>query len=196
MVRGIAAVLMVGVTLGVAMPAFAVEGKPYASMTTGVTFLNDSDLSYPEERGSVDFETGYNLGAALGYDFGPGRVEVEIAYRDNEANRLTRQGTTTEVDGNFSALSFMVNGYYDFRNRSIVTPFVTAGLGYANVDAEDFDDHTVFAYQVGAGVGIALNKQVSLDLGYKYFATDDPEFDEVEAEYSSHNLIAGLRFSF
>ncbi len=187
--------MLVGATLW-AVPAFAVEGKPYASMTTGVTFLEDSDLTSPGVRDSVDFESGYNLGAALGYDFGPGRMEVEIAYRDNEANRISSQGTTTEVDGNFSALSFMVNGYYDFRNRSIVTPFVTAGLGYANVHFEEFDDHTGFAYQVGAGVGIALNKQVSLDLGYKYFATADTKFDEVEADYISHSLTAGLRFSF
>lgn len=195
MVREIAVLMLLGATLW-AVPAFAVEGKPYISMFTGVTLLEDSYLTLPEDKASVDFETGYNFGVALGYDFGSGRVETEIAYRDNEANRISSLGIKTESDGNFSALSFMVNGYLDFRNQSNFTPFITGGLGYSNVDYEDFDDHTGFSYQVGAGVGISLNEQVSLDLGYKYFETENTKFDEVRAEYQAHNLNIGWRVSF
>lgn len=194
MIRAISVVILVCVTFGT-VPAFAAEGKPYISMFTGVTLLEDSYLTLPEDKATVDFETGYNLGVALGYDFGHGRVETEIAYKDNEANRISSQGIKTETDGNFSSLSFMVNGYLDFKNQSIVTPFITAGLGYSNVDYEDFDDHTGFTYQVGAGVGIALNKQISLDLSYRYCETDNTKFDDVRAEYQSHNINIGWRFS-
>ena len=62
----------------------------------------------------------------------------------------------------------------------------------------------VFAYQLAAGVGYVISKQITLDLGYKYFATAKPEFEfsagfgggKVEAEYSSHNIFLGLRYSF
>lgn len=195
MVRGIVALLLIGVTL-VATPAFAVEGKPYISVSTGITMLADSYLTLPEGTANVDFETGYNIGAALGYDFGPARLETKITFRDNEANRISSQGEKTASDGNFSSLSFMVNGYLDFRNRSIVTPFITAGLGYANVEYENFDDHTGFTYLVGGGGAIALNERVSLDLGYTYFETENTKFDNVKAEYKSHNYNIGWRVSF
>ena len=204
MVRRIAVVLLVGATLS-AVPAFAVEGRPYASVTAGATFLADSDFEEEGDTIEAEFDTGYNVGAALGYDFGPGRMEAEIAYRSNEFDKFTYQGVSVSGDGTASALSFMVNGYLDFKNQSAVTPFVTAGLGFANVDVDDVEvagvsvgseDDTVFAYQLGAGLGIALNKEISLDLSYKYFATSDPEFDGTEAEYDSHNINVGLRFSF
>lgn len=202
MINRIAAVLLVGATLG-AVPAFAVEGRPYASVTAGVTALSEIDDKDEGETIEFEFDAGYNVGAALGYDFGPGRVEAEIAYRSNEFDSVSYLGTDFSADGTISALSFMVNGYLDYRNESSVTPFVTAGLGFARVDADDVSvegisagsaDETVFAYQLGAGLGIALNKEITLDLSYKYFATD--EFEGSEAEYDSHNINVGLRFSF
>jgi len=45
-------------------------------------------------------------------------------------------------------------------------------------------------------LGIALNKQLTLDVSYKFFATTDPEFDGAEAEYNSHNINVGLRIYF
>ena len=60
----------------------------------------------------------------------------------------------------------------------------------------------VFAYQAAAGVGYAVSKEVTLDLGYKYFATAKPSFKvlgtavKVEGEYMSHNLLLGVRYNF
>lgn len=204
MISRVAAVLLVVATLGT-VPALAAEGRPYASVTAGVTALSESDFREEGETITAEFDAGYNVGVALGYDFGPGRVETEIAYRSNEFDDVSYLGMDFSADGTFSALSFMVNGYLDYKNESAVTPFVTAGLGVARVDVEDVSvegisvgsaDDTVFAYQLGAGLGIALNKQLSLDLSYKYLATSDPEFEGSEAEYDSHNINVGLRFSF
>jgi len=58
------------------------------------------------------------------------------------------------------------------------------------------EDDTVFAYQVGVGVGYAVNEKINLDVKYRYFGTSDPEFDTTEAEYSSHNVYVGIRVSF
>lgn len=103
------------------------------------------------------------------------------------------------MDGETSILSVLVNGYFDFENDGPITPYVSAGLGFANVDIEvagASDDDSVIAYQVGAGVGYALNEQLTLDAKYRYFATTDPEFGTTEAEIDGHNLILGLRASF
>jgi len=57
-------------------------------------------------------------------------------------------------------------------------------------------DDTVLAYHVGFGVGYAVNKSVTIDFKYRYFATDDPKFDGTKAEYGNHNIILGVRYSF
>jgi len=93
MVRRIAAVLLVGATLST-VPALAVEGKPYVSVTAGATFLADADFTDSGDTIEAEFDTGYNLGAALGYDFGRGRLEGEIAYRSNDIDKFTYQGVS------------------------------------------------------------------------------------------------------
>jgi opacity protein-like surface antigen len=94
----------------------------------------------------------------------------------------------------------MGNAYYDFSTEGSFSPFIGAGLGFANIEADldDFDseDDTVFAYQFILGGSLTASEQLSVDLQYRYFATDDPEFDDLDAEYSTHNVMIGLRHSF
>ena len=92
-------------------------------------------------------------------------------------------------------------------NNSAFTPYLSAGLGFAKVEVNDLnvpgsglpnsnDDDTVFAYQVGVGVGYAVNEKVTIDAKYRYFATSDHEFDTREAEFASHNFFFGVRVNF
>lgn len=100
----------------------------------------------------------------------------------------------------------MANAYYDFKNSSIVTPYIGGGIGFANVNVGDGnvggvqvwadDDDTVFAYQLAIGTGFDVTKELTIDLGYRYYATQDPSFELVDAEYSSHNVMVGLRYRF
>ena len=90
----------------------------------------------------------------------------------------------------------MVNGFYDVENKTPFTPYIGGGIGFANVDLDSEDDR-VFAYQLGIGVGYAIDEVITLDLGYRYFATSDPEFlGGIKAEYSSHNLLVGIRVTY
>jgi len=62
-------------------------------------------------------------------------------------------------------------------------------------------DDTVFAYQGGAGIDIAFNRRLSLDLGYRYFATDDADFDShndivSSMKFESHNATAAIKVKF
>ncbi|MDO3377331.1 outer membrane protein [Geoalkalibacter halelectricus] len=187
-------------------------GSPYLSVHVGATWLDDADndfKGFPLTFKS-EYDTGYTVGAAAGYDFNMWRAEFEIAYRQNDVDKIKIPGETFNGGGDTSALSFMVNGYFDIHNQSAFTPYLGAGIGLARVSANDWkaegekivdDSDTVFAYQLGAGVGWEFMPNLTLDLGYRYFATADPEFrdvdgDKFESEYKSHNLMLGLRIGF
>lgn len=192
---------------------------PYLTLQGGATWLEDADIDYdgvPSSLLSVEaeFDTGFNLGVAAGYDYGQARLEAEIAYRQNDIDKFKGQvlgfGFEDSADGDVSATSLMVNAYWDIPTGSPITPYIGGGLGFANVsfnevedEGEDLvdDDDNVLAYQAAAGIAFDINPNLTLDLGYRYFATDDPELeddfgDEFETEYDSHNVSLGLRFLF
>lgn len=197
--------------LSVSTISYSAEG-PYVSGNLGLAIPSDSDITdstLPGITFDVESDMGLALGAAAGYDFGNNiRVEGEVAYQKNDLDKVSLPlGIDVGLTGNISSLAFLLNGYYDFANDSAFTPFISAGLGVARVDANDLNvagsnfpstsaDDTVFAYQVGAGVGYAVNKKVSIDVKYRYFATSDPDFDTTNAEYSSNNFYVGVRDNF
>jgi len=187
-------------------------GNNYVSFNLGAALLSDSDLTEPGATGEAEFDTGWGFGAAFGHDYGTMRAEVEIAYRTNDFETITVTSPvsgTVSADGETTSLAFMLNGYYDFENDSSLTPYLTGGLGFAQVEVDSLtvtgpggtfaigsDDDTVFAYQLGAGIGFAASETVTVDLAYRLFATTDPEFGDTEAEYLTHNISAGVRFAF
>jgi opacity protein-like surface antigen len=196
--------------LSISSLAYSAEG-PYVSGNLGVAMLNDSDVTDSTEPGmTVDIESdaGLALGVAVGYGFANNtRIEGEISYQKNDLDKGSVWGFDTALTGDTSSLALLLNGYYDFKNTSPFTPFITGGIGMAKVEVNDMnvsgydsygenDDDTVFAYQFGAGVSYAVNEKVNIDVKYRYFGTSDPEFDSVDAEYSSHNLYAGVRVAF
>jgi opacity protein-like surface antigen len=63
------------------------------------------------------------------------------------------------------------------------------------------DSDTVFAWQVGGGVGLRVNPHLLLDLGYRYFSALDPSFSdatgaEFDSEYNNHTVFLGARLDF
>jgi opacity protein-like surface antigen len=190
--------------------AYSADG-PYVSGHVGIAIASDSDVTDSTAPGipiTVESDAGFALGGAVGYSAGDARGEVEIAYQKNNLDKQTVPGfPVMELTGDTTLLSVLVNGYYDFDTGGPFTPFVSAGLGFAKFDINDAkvvgspspatnDDDTVFAYQLGAGVGYAVNERVSIDIRYRYLATTDPEVDTVTIEYSGHNFLAGVRSSF
>lgn len=190
-------------------PALADDGL-YLGANIGVAMLSDSDVADPGLEGipvELSYDTGWKIGAALGYRLSSFRVEGEISYQENDIDQTKIMGIDLESRGDVSGVAFLVNGYYDFNNATAFTPYISAGLGYANVEVNDYnvvgsgvpglsDDDSVFAYQFGAGVGYAVNEKVIIDLKYRYFATSDPEFDTTEVEVASHDIILGMRYNF
>lgn len=187
--------------------AYSAQG-PYVSGSVGVAVPVDADVIFtatPTIPVTFESDNGLALGVAAGYGFANNtRVEGEIAYQKNDLAKASASGASAAITGDTSSLAFLFNGYYDFKNNSPFTTFITAGIGVAKVSVSDIsggltirgDDDTVFAYQVGAGVGYAVTDKVTVDVKYRYFATSDPHFEISTAEYSSHNIYAGIRVGF
>ncbi len=174
----------------------------YISGNLGLMALSDSDLNDGFDTGEISYDAGFGLTGAIGSSLdGGARVEVELGYRGNDMDRIKVDGLgSADIDGDTTALSLMGNLFYDFSTEGSVKPFIGAGLGIANVDADiDFigsEDDTVFAFQFAAGLGFAASETLKVDLQYRFFVTEDPEFEGLEAEYVSHGLMIGLRHSF
>ena len=196
-------------TLFLSAPVYSAEGL-YVSGNFGFAMASDSDLTNSTVPGTTintEFDTGLALGAALGYDFNKFRVEGEISYQKNDVNQIGLQGVPFNNNGEVVAFSFLINGYYDFINSSAFTPYISAGLGFTQVEFNDLDisgagfsgsddADTVFSYQLGIGVGYAVTKKVTIDVKYRYLGTEDSEYDTTKAEFASNNVLFGIRINF
>lgn len=201
-------------------------GRVYIEGRGGVTFLPDDETS--DETGFTvkeEYDTGYNVGAAVGYAGPRGlRGDIEVRYRHNDLDKFTiiedagfgvanglgdLDGLDLEFDAQVSSLAAMANLYYDIDLGFPVTPFIGGGIGFANVDVEATvlgetfidDDDTVFAYQGTAGLTYDINGSFMLSLAYQYFRTGDVKVTSTdgepgEGEYESHNVYLGLRYAF
>lgn len=217
--------VMAALTIPVLSCAFEQKQGPYVSGFIGVSALKDADLevsgydwkydTYYGSKDKVQFDTGILVGGTGGYDFGIIRLEGELSYKYNEIDSIKGRNPgyyylATEV-GTFA---LMGNVFFDLHNNSPITPYIGGGIGVATIylgnDRNDYyddyeDDYdSVFAYQLGGGLEIALNQRLSLDVGYRYFATDTAKF-EVDSYYisqtskiklESHNFTVGVRFKF
>ena len=169
------------------------------------------DVKSPGTLVEVAVEEGIKRGDL---PFPPG---TQYADLPSEVQTQVKAGATRpqSVDGNFSMLAFMVNVDYDFDTGSRWVPYVGGGLGVANIslDTETAqgrsladDSDTVFAYQVGAGLGYEFpleeGRSVTVSLDYRYFATQDPTFkgdvtgNEFDVGISGHDIGISLIYGF
>jgi len=196
---------------------------PYFSAFLGTSFARDVNVSGFDSFDStsfndqVTFDPGIYLGGTGGYDFGFLRLEGELSYRNAQLDKVTASAGERfrNVDGDLGAFASMFNVFFDLHNASNVTPYLGGGIGFATLHLSDtsginnvgrrvqlYDDSsdTVFASQVGAGVDIALNRNYSLDVGYRYFITEkanlEGDFISSNLRLESHNAMVGFKFKF
>jgi len=192
-------VVLLALTMFIGLGVSAAFAAPYVSGNVGAVWLEDSDFG---DEAEISFDTGFGITAAIGNAYENGlRGEVEFGYRTSDMDEFDSDfGSGSINDGDISTISLMVNGYYDFRPKETICPFIGAGIGYANVEGDidelGSEDDNVFAYQVAVGVAFAINPQTKIDVQYRYFDTDDGDFDNLEVEYGTHNAMLGVRYSF
>jgi opacity protein-like surface antigen len=178
---------------------------PYFRLGLGPSVFEDGRLTQfggPTDS-TIKFRTGFAGDGAIGYafnryvaaDFEVGGVGAEIkSVPPDYFSYHTYLGSVSYLAN--VTLSCPIP-------RTIVVPYVGIGAGGSTVvfDTDGFgeynyaqlygsDSDTVFAWQARAGLRFRLNSQMSLGVGYKYFATEDFSFG-----YSSAFPIAfdGIR---
>jgi len=199
-------------------PATQADITPYVSLSGGYATLEDSDVRVMDtmdvgEISADGWQHSYNIEGAIGFAWSSEdefttilRMELALSYQENDLDEYTDDigalgppGASYSLDGEVEIISLMVNGYFDIPTGTALTPYILAGIGAADVEADILGDtlgDTVFAYQVGVGLAWALNDHVILDLKYKYFQTDEVEDSDLEVEISSHQIQVGLRYQF
>jgi opacity protein-like surface antigen len=155
-------------------------------------------------------------GGVIGWDFEPGnpvgegRIELEYSHRSNPLDQAKFAEGSVTGGGSITADSLLLNIYGVVHDNSRWSPYIGVGAGAARIEASGLTvtgqtlvsgTSTVFAYQAGAGIDIALTDHLNLDLGYRFFSGVKPAFTEANGhsfkmEYLNHSAVLGLRVGF
>ena len=148
--------------LVMATPAAARDNAAYLGLDAGALFPKTihADVNVRTFTGvtvdsvndafALHHNTGIDVDARGGYDFGMFRVEGEVAWKRAGVDRVDNfdpallnaistttgvpvTGSALDVDGHVSALSGMLNGLVDFAGESGFGAYAGAGVGRAGV---------------------------------------------------------------
>ncbi|MCM2263583.1 MAG: outer membrane beta-barrel protein [Desulfuromonadales bacterium] len=169
--------------------AEAVKG-PYLAVWGGLVITNDIEIN-----NSVDMsiDDGYGIGVAVGYDFGPVRLEVEASHRESDGDKFETSVGDIDANEDLKVSTVLVNGYVDLATGGPLTPYLGAGAGYARAELDNVGEHDdVGVAQFAAGLLMAVSSQVAVDLGYRYLLPVSHSDFDVE----QHTAMLGLQIRF
>ena len=140
------------------------------------------------------------LAAGISTPVQGGSIRAELEYN---ANTTAKDSTDNIIKSEIETYSAMANVYYDINTNSKLVTYLGAGLGVARVKGtikaghlSESESHNNFAWQIGAGVGYALNDKILLDAGYRY--VDNGSFSTYygDLKSSANELYLGIRYKF
>ncbi|MBK5276852.1 MAG: porin family protein [Desulfuromonadales bacterium] len=174
---------------------YATDVRPYLEAHVGAVFSADSNLGTDK----VTYDPGLVAGGALGLDFEFLRIEANIDYRRADISKVS----SNNVNSDLQLLSYMVNGHLVAPLQFPVKPYLLGGVGFATAFVSDFagsssskQSNTRFSYEVGAGVGYEIKRNVTLDINYRYLGVSDFDFNGTRFSYSANNVLFGVRYSY
>ena len=198
----------------------AVSSYPYASIKVGAGFPWNYDGSFDLLDSKVDTSLKLNGGftgeLALGYKFNQARAEVAVGYGNYGVNNQTfsssRYGSfSSSSDGSMNLTTVMVNGYYDFPitnkdgSRSRWSPYIGAGIGYANLNVPSCSGDGCFsggstggfAYQGNVGVSYRVSDRGQAFVETGYLGSTSGTIDDVSfGSFISWRVFLGWRQGF
>ncbi|HVH49204.1 MAG TPA: outer membrane beta-barrel protein, partial [Sphingomicrobium sp.] len=211
-----------------ATPALARDGSGYAGIEGGLVLDADADFDFDadfdgdvfenDDVFDIDFKSGLDADAIIGYDFGMFRVEGELGYKKVKADDveidddfadfvgIDPADTEFDIDGKAKVWSGMVNGLVDFGNEDGLSFYAGGGVGRAKVKMLG-DKDSAWAWQLIAGARYAVSSNIDLGVKYRYFQTGKMEFEDSfdtgdgivnfanEGKLRSHSLLASLIFN-
>lgn len=201
----------------------------YIQGTIGYSQLEDTDfegsISGSSNSVDTDFDDGFGLGIAVGTelpqfsnDFIGTRVELELAYRDNDVDGVNFSGNgpgaENNVSGDITQTSLFANVLFDFKRDGPWTPYAGFGIGatYSDVDISygpgvTLDDSdTSFAAQLIAGVAYDITATTAFTVDARYsrafnvsterFAPSGASTGTVDDDLDTFSVNFGLRYGF
>lgn len=211
------------------------SGQFYPSLYA-VEINGDEEIFEKKIKGNNHRTAVFSAGLGLGYDFFekfdiPIRTELEFTSRSSADYSYSGDDLIfisiipipgkNIVKNQIAVNTLMFNAYYDFKNSSDFTPYLSAGLGYAyisqktSVDGiiDGFDKRALwsrshatnnFAWSAGAGIKYTVNKDFSFDLSYKYLDAGQGEVyhDDITAEryakttVKTHDIMLSATYHF
>ena len=202
------------VAVAIALSARDVRAQFYVGAEGGWTALPDQDITVPNLFStSLRFNSGFNAGARLGYEWGGWRFEEEYSYRRNNVpGSFSLFGFPINgVSGNRHTNAIMTNVLYDFTVGWTITPHFGAGIGAVQVSdgvrlpgiGQLINDSTwEFGYQAIAGLRYNISPNLALDFDYRYLATTQPSFRisntnlRYRTGYNTNNFVASVIYRF
>ena len=161
-------------------------------------------------------------------------LRAELEYGDTSASYTEFSGrdngdphSNEDRAGQIDSKTLFLNFYFDIDTGTIFTPYIGAGLGVHNA-ALDYNFKSgrysipetrtsdwKFAWNVGAGVGVRVTQNLTLDLGYRYsdlgsfgmtagLYKDDynnsstwrEKEEHFDYDLKAHEVLLGLRYTF
>lgn len=113
-------------------PAIARDGQWYIGVDAGAMIVADTEVNGGDAI--LEHDTGHDFGGVIGHDFGAFRLESEVSYREAQLEKLSVGADSFAANGKGNALSFMLNGVFDFGPEDGLQAFVGGGIGVARVD--------------------------------------------------------------
>ena len=186
----------------VATSASAFEVKPYVEGKINHNWLK---AEYKEDGFAKENIKDNVLGGALevGAKIDQFRVGLEGYYNDKmKDNLMGIVPVESETKG------FFLNGYWDvpFDGVNELKPYVGAGIGYswlketAKLSGFGFPNESAkdkgFGWNVGFGVGYALNENIDLTLGYRYEYLGKIKENDTSTKVTNNKVSFGARYTF
>jgi len=200
-------ILAAGLVAGISSAALA-DGW-YAGAETGLNLAPTESFKTVNGKEKVSTNPGFGLVGDVGYAFGAVRVEGELGWRYNSADKVAGK----DSKGDLQPGDLFTNVLYDIHTGTAWTPYLGAGIGAVDTFANKIshqgttltDDNDIkFAYQGIVGVSYALNSNLSVNADYRYMRTlensfkADPSFGsgDVKAPYQAHSVLVGFTYKF
>jgi OmpA-OmpF porin, OOP family len=165
--------------------------------TSAVTFTGPGGgtFTFPSIGPTENFNSGFNVGARGGYQWGPWRFEEEYSYRHSGLSNFTGSGpfgfTTSgnRGQGQRNTDAIMTNVIYDFTVGWPVSPHIGAGIGAVDI----IDSLSINQATLSNPIGPPIQPSTPLSVAPQTFGGTLLHGSKWEFGYQA---IAGIRYDF
>ena len=182
--------------------ANATELKPYVEGKISQNWVKAEYKEVGFEKSTLK-DNVFGGSVEVGAKINQFRVGLEGYYNDKAEDNID-----DIVPCELNTRGFFLNGYFDIPLAELkqVKPYVGVGIGYswlkATADLTDwgYSKESVkdkdWGWNVGFGIGYALNDNIDLTLGYRYEDLGRIKDYDSETDFTNHKVSLGVRYTF